>query len=382
MKHSFTESIMLILEKNFNKSAKDIYDKSLILQYINLKTRSANKGSKSRGSFANLYAIYVLVEDYLKNKFDEKGKYSDYAGTRFTDLFKRQRELPFGSKLQNHALNHRMNEEFKKFFPTCEFAPIIRDAENNRYWFNEQLLKTSIGGNEFNVAKTIITLIDEYIKNKRDAFENFIQTCGEMRDISKGNAHQVEKFISDLLAPNVDARLFEIVSYAILKNYYHDTKVYFGFELDKLNKENLKLYKTGRTNANDGGIDFVMKPLGRFFQVTETLDVKKYFLDIEKIERYPITFVIKSDEKVEILHKLLEADANRRYPVKKIVDKLLGCIEEIINIPALKERFKTTIAAGYLSAVLDEIILQSKVEFNHEEEIEESIEELLEADEK
>lgn len=30
--------------------------------------------------------------------------------------------------------------------------------------------------------------------------------------------------------------------------------------------------KTGRTNANDGGIDFVTKPLGRFFQVTETLD--------------------------------------------------------------------------------------------------------------
>jgi len=41
----------------------------------------------------------------------------------------------------------------------------------------------------------------------------------------------------------------------------------------------LILYKTGRTNANDVGIDFVMKPLGRFFQVTETLDVRKYFLD-------------------------------------------------------------------------------------------------------
>lgn len=384
MKHAFTDAIMLILEKDFSKSAKDIYDKSLILQYINLKTRSANKGSKSRGSFANLYAIYVLVEDYLNNGFDKKGKYSDYEGARFTDLFKRQRELPFGSKLQNHALNHRMNEEFKKFFPTCEFTPIIRDVENNRYWFNEQLLKVTIGTKEFNIANTIITLVNGYVKNKRDAFESFIQTCEEMRSIAKGNADQVKKFISDLLAPNVDARLFEIVSYAILKNYYHDTNVYFGFELDKLVKENLKLYKTGRTNANDGGIDFVMKPLGRFFQVTETLDIKKYFLDIEKIERFPITFVIKSEEKTEKLHKLLEADANRRYPVKKIVDKLLGCIEEIINIPTLNERFKTTIAAGYLSSVLDEIILQSKVEFNYEEEdeIEEAIEELLEEDER
>ena len=50
------------------------------------------------------------------------------------------------------------------------------------------------------------------------------------------------------------------------------------------------LYKTGRTNANDGGIDFVMRPLGRFFQVTETVDVNKYFLDIDKIQRFPLTF--------------------------------------------------------------------------------------------
>ena len=54
--------------------------------------------------------------------------------------------------------------------------------------------------------------------------------------------------------------------------------------MDKLNTENLKLYKTGRTNANDGGIDFVMKPLGRFFQVTETLDFKNTFLTLIKFK--------------------------------------------------------------------------------------------------
>lgn len=67
----------------------------------------------------------------------------------------------------------------------------------------------------------------------------------------------------------------------------------------------MHLYKTGRTNANDGGIDFVMRPLGRFFQVTETLDFKKYFLDIDKIERFPLSFVIKSEESVDdLLSKL------------------------------------------------------------------------------
>ena len=42
-------------------------------------------------------------------------------------------------------------------------------------------------------------------------------------------------------------------------------------------RKTFTLYKTGRTNANDGGIDFVLKPLGKFLQVTETLDFKKYF---------------------------------------------------------------------------------------------------------
>lgn len=106
-----------------------------------------------------------------------------------------------------------------------------------------------------------------------------------------------------MLAPNVDARLFEIVSYSILKYYYKEQTIIWGYSRENLNEEALKLYKTGRTNANDGGIDFVMKPLGRFFQVTETLDFKKYFLDIEKIEKYPITFVVKSTERIEDLRK-------------------------------------------------------------------------------
>ena len=60
---------------------------------------------------------------------------------------------------------------------------------------------------------------------------------------------------------------------------YYDKKIdQIGFNrsVDRL-MQAIKLYKTGKTNANDGGIDFVMKPLGRFFQVTETLDFKKYF---------------------------------------------------------------------------------------------------------
>ncbi len=152
-----------------------------------------------------------------------------------------------------------------------------------------------------------------------------------------------------------------------MKYFYHDHKVYFGFQLDKIEESPLKLYKTGRTNANDGGIDFVMRPLGRFFQVTETLDVRKYFLDIDKIERYPISFVIKSEENVEALTGQLRSGAQKQYAVQAVVNKYMNCIEEVINIPMLREHLCNAIKRGYLRDIINEIVRQSKVEFNYEE---------------
>jgi len=94
----------------------------------------------------------------LVKNFDRTGMYSDYEGALYTNLSKRQRELPFGQKLQNHGLNQRMNAEFEGYFPTCEFIPILR--KNNRYWFNENLLKVKINENEHNIAETVIHIID------------------------------------------------------------------------------------------------------------------------------------------------------------------------------------------------------------------------------
>lgn len=371
MEHIFTNKINEVLKKNFSKNSDEIFEKSLLIQYINEKTRSAGRGSKARSSFANLYAIYVIIEDYLANGFDKKGDYSKYEGAIFKKLFTRQRELPFGGSLQNHALNNRLNSEFEKFFPNSDFKPILRDQITNRYWINENLLNIKIRKGTFNIAKSIIEIIDEYAKTKQDAFERFVKSCELLQDIGNTTSEKVEEFIIGLLAPNVDARLFEIVSYSILKFYYHDQTIIWGYEIEKLNTENLKLYKTGRTNANDGGIDFVMKPLGRFFQVTETLDFKKYFLDIDKIQKYPITFVIKSDENVSELKKKIQENANKTYSINAIVDKYMLCIEEIINIPILNIRFKEAVKQGHLNNIIDEIITQSKVEFNYDESIEE-----------
>src|SRR3972149_4169067 len=183
MENQFTDTIKEILHNHFGDTAPEILEKSQLLQYIELKTRSANKGAKARGSFANLYAIYVVVEDYMAKGFDKKSGYAKYEGAEFVKLFKRQRELPFGAKLQNHALNNRMNSEFQKFFPSSEFIPILRNLETNRYWINENLLKVKVGKTIFNIASAIIDIIDEYIKTKQDAFQRFIKTCEELQEI-------------------------------------------------------------------------------------------------------------------------------------------------------------------------------------------------------
>jgi len=47
----------------------------------------------------------------------------------------------------------------------------------------------------------------------------------------------------------------------------------------------------------------------------------------------------------------------------------MNCVEEIISLPVLHERLTEATSQGYLRVILDEIITQSKVEFNYEEDI-------------
>lgn len=364
LKHGFTSQIVAILDQNTNGHGEKLLNSSEIIQYLNIKTKAANRGSKSRAGFANQYAIYVLVEDYINKGFVQSGNYSEYEGAKFSELFRRQRELPFGNKLQNHALNHRLNEEFKKYFPVCEHVPIIRDMENNRYWINEQLIV--IG--DFNLAHSIIKIIDTYIKARQSAFSEFMSYCQEILDIREESSERAIKFIKELFRPNVDARIFEIASFAVLKQYYADQRIYWGWSPEELIEESLILYKTGRTNANDGGIDFVMKPLGRFFQVTETVDAGKYFLDIDKVQRYPITFVVKTNDSSDEILKRIENQAKEKYQIKSIVKKYIDSVEEVINIPRLVEIFEQVLKLGRGAKVIEEIVLQSRIEFNVEAE--------------
>ena len=363
-RHAFTETIFGILADLFPGRGEAIFEGSELLQYINVKTRSASRGSKARSSFANLYAIYVLVEDYLAKEFDQTGEYGTYEGARFSDLLRRQRELPFGEKLQNHALNHRLNQEFSKYFPTSSYIPVLRDPATRRYWVNEKLLNVSLADAIHNIGRAVIQIIDSYVDAKRSSFELFMDDCRRIQELQDTNPAEVREFVEALVRPNVDARIFEIVSYAILKPYYGGQFVYWGWSLESIHEDALVLYKTGRTNANDGGIDFVMKPLGRFFQVTESVDVHKYFLDIDKVQRYPITFVIKSEDSVEDIRSKIEDQATQSYGIRAVVDRYMASVEEIVNIPVLLERLGEVVSGNKLSLVTSELMLQSSVEFN------------------
>ena len=358
----FQNTIDKVVENKFPEIDKDqLYNNSSLINYLIYKTKSANKGAKARASYANIYALYVLIEDYINNGYHQNTKYEDYEGANYSDLFARQRQLPFGEKLQNHALNNRLNSEYEKLFPLEEKPPIIRDLSTNKYWINEHLLNIKINKTTINIAELVIAIIDEYINTKRQGFEEFIAKC---EDILNKSDKKKLGFIQALLADNVDARIFEIVSFAILKEFYSTKFVWLGESQDLVEQKYLTLYKTGRTNANDGGIDYVMQPLGRFFQVTETTDVTKYFLDIEKVNRYPITFVVKSRKTKDELISEFKSNALTKLTVKKVVDNLINSIEEVININDLSDCIVDIIKRGNIEKVLQEIILQSKVEFN------------------
>jgi len=373
-KHDFTQTIAEILEGHFGEESTEVFSSSPILVYLNTKTKAANRGSKSRASFTNLYALYVVVEDYIRSGFFDgtaKIPYSAYEGARYMDLFKRQRQLPFGSKMQNHSLNHRVNTEFHKYNPAVNKPVIVRNVEEKRYWIQEDLILVTIRNRQgqdqtFNIAQAIIDIIDRYVQARKAAFDRFLETCQHLSRLGNDDPEQAVNFVMGQLTPNADAHVFEIVSYAVLKAKYRQETIWIGDSKEDVTEEFLALYKTGRTNANDGGIDFVMKPVGRFFQVTETVDASKYFLDIDKIQKFPITFVVKSSKSAEQIRADIRSQAIRKYKIESVVNAYMDAVEEVINVVDLVNAFNDILQSGELESVMDEIILQSKVEFNYQ----------------
>ncbi len=173
-----------------------------------------------------------------------------------------------------HGLDTRIMHIDRIIRASSNIGDIVLDPFSRT--FTTSSVAQTLGRESSGIAAAVIDIINAYAKTKQASFAGFIKTCEQLQDISKQKHDKVETFVLGLLAPNVDTRIFEIVSYAILKFFYHDQTVYFGFQSDAVEKSPLVLYKTGRTNANDGGMagraatgSFEIRSCGWFYKLSE-----------------------------------------------------------------------------------------------------------------
>lgn len=323
------EFVEEILRTEHPNDFQQIYDSSLLLQYLDKKMKAVHGNSKTRRSLANIYAVYSILHFYQADFYNQPDKYRNFGGYDYMKLFNYYRSLYGGSRLQNHALNSRVNGEFKNKFPTITNDLIIID--NSKYLLHIDYLYVG----RTDISKTAIKVIEKYIDLLITKDHALIQILQEMQKLT--DYAEKKNQIVALLNEDAEARIFEIISYAILRNHYKNIKVYFGYTPDTVHEEELQLFKTGRTNANDGGIDFVMRPVGRFFQVTEVSSYDKYLLDIDKVMHFPISFVIKTNSSKQAVLRDLEAYIEERANGMRVIrERYEKAIEEVITISELK----------------------------------------------
>lgn len=352
--------ISQILKEDYPKDYQFIYDNSLLLQYLDKKMGAVHGDSKKRRSLANIYAIYSILTFYVNDFFNDPNKYRKFEGYDYMQLFTYYRSLYCGSKLQNHALNSRVNGEFKNKFSNIKNDLII--MYDGKYLIHIDYLY--VDGKD--ISKTCIRIIERYIQlliQKDHALLVILEQMGKLKD-----PNQKRREICKLLTDNTEARIFEIISYAILKSHYSNVKVFFGYSKESIEEYKLELFKTGRTNANDGGIDFVMRPVGRFFQVTEVDNYDKYLLDIDKVMHFPVTFVIKTkDNREDVLIRLNKYINDRANGMLVISERYRKAIEEIITINEL-ELWIDDLADNDIDKIIRDIDIYYKLEMNIEDD--------------
>lgn len=340
---------------NFNieqiKKKYNISNDNLLYKYLKFKTKSVDKDSKARRSLGNIYALKVLIEDFLQDKKN---------GSSFSELLERQKKKPFGSKIQNHPLDNRLNDEFRRKFKVREEMLPVQGLIHNKKKYRK--ISTHLISDKIKNPIKLAEFVDETI-------ENFITTLTEKQTdfLNKIESLKTKENYDDLLEyclnPNSDARLFEIFAYVVLRLHYSNQNISIVVN-NKKTIHKLSLYKTGRTNANDGGIDYVLKPLGKFFQVTETLDFKKYFLDFTKLNRVPITFVIKIENNPEEVIKIIKKNAKNVLP-ENLIQKYIVLFEEIITSQTLRSYFKDIIKDKKQNDFKEGLIQNYKLEYGY-----------------
>jgi len=203
----------------------------------------------------------------------------------------------------------------------------------------------------------LLVLAEDYVAGRTSRFTDLLGRMKALPFGAKLQNHPLDNRLNDEFSRQMG------VEGGLLAEFYRGQKVWIGASLDSVREEELVLYRTGRTNANDGGIDFVLRPIGRLFQVTETLDFAKYFLDLEKINRYSISFVIKVDMNARDVLVQIRSDAVRsgKYTVEQI-NLYMSLFEEIFTLPDLRAILKT-IGKDSIAGIKSALSLQFQLEY-------------------
>ena len=352
-----------ILKAEYPTDYQEIYDKSPMLQYLDKKMKAVHGNSKTRRSLANIYAIYSILFFCQKDFYNKKEAYRQFEGYDYMRLFNFYRSLYGGSKLQNHALNSRVNGEFHN-----KIKDVVNDliiVNNGKYLIHIDYIY--VEGHDISIVSCKI--IKKYIDLLMAKDHALISILEELRGLT--DYSEKKSKINALLTEDAEARIFEIISYAILKNHYKNITVFFGYTRDTIDEVALELFKTGRTNANDGGIDFVMRPVGRFFQVTEVNNYDKYLMDIDKVMHFPISFVIKTKQsKKNVLDELEKYIEQRSSGMTVLKERYHKAIEEIITINEL-QMWTSELNNDDIDGIIRDIDIYYKLEMNMDAEDEE-----------
>ncbi|WP_041237785.1 hypothetical protein [Gloeothece citriformis] len=78
--------------------------------------------------------------------------------------------------------------------------------------------------------------------------------------------------------------------------------------------------------------------------------------------------MIKTEQTVDNILKKVQEQATEKYKIKKIVNNYMDSIEEVINIPKLMSHFDEVLQNNRGARIIEEIVLQSRIEFNVESE--------------
>lgn len=348
-----------------NIDAELLIESSHLLTYLHSEMAAYKN---KRTNISTLYVFFTLVEDY-RNKVqnpDDLTRIVEIEPARFTDLISRHRELYDASRHQNHVYNARLDKKFNRIAGLqTDVNVIIRTPlpGNNsitNYQINQEFLIVDIEGTKVNISSAVIAVLNEYMSVLEEISTDFFNEIERFQK-DKTNA---DNFILSCIGDEANALRFEITSFAILYAYYSVKTVYFGKNREAIREIKCQLYRSGRFNANDAGVDFILKPEGKLFQATEEVEIGKWFMDIDKVARYPISFVVKDERKPsDVLQDIREQGERKKWENEKIT-QMCKSIEYIITIPTLAKILDYCTRNDLLSMILEQMKINMQLEID------------------